>query len=221
MASLPDSGSPCINRCNSRQALEGIYKVQQVTRVESRILTDSILLVSITPNTRSQSTPTMSLVTALARIASRTRTLSTLRRLSPTTTPGTQPRARAPGVYNIVFPALHHRSFSHFIPARSGLKLPTPTNPHMREHPKGPTLFTQITRLPQSARYPLYAGFALVAAGETAFWGNLVYAKWFAKEEQRADAELLLERFREALKGYRARWMVNYGRYWGAALWGL
>jgi hypothetical protein len=82
-------------------------------------------------------------------------------------------------------------------------------------------LFAQIRKLPRPARYTMYTGFALLAVGETTFWSNLIYAKWFAKGEQKEKADLLLERFGEAVRGYRARWMINYGNYWGAVMWGL
>ena len=82
-------------------------------------------------------------------------------------------------------------------------------------------LFTQIRKLPRTARYTLYTGFALLVAGETTFWSNIIYAKWFATGEQKEKADLLLERVAEAVRGYRGRWMINYGNYWGANMWGL
>jgi hypothetical protein len=75
--------------------------------------------------------------------------------------------------------------------------------------------------LPPAARYTLYTGFALLATGETIFWGNLIYAKWFATGDQKEQADLLLERIGEAVRGYRVRWMQNYGDYWGTGIWGL
>lgn len=60
-----------------------------------------------------------------------------------------------------------------------------------------------------------------MVAGETTFWSNLIYAKWFGTAEQKDKADLLLERFGEAVRTYRVIWMINYGNYWGAGMWGL
>lgn len=82
-------------------------------------------------------------------------------------------------------------------------------------------IWTQIRASPRSVRYTLYTGVALAATAETSFWANVVYAKYFAGEEDRERADAFLAKCSEAVRGYRARWMVNYGRYWSENLWGL
>lgn len=58
---------------------------------------------------------------------------------------------------------------------------------------------------------------------ESTFWFNVLKAKFFpsASEVERQQAEDFLERIASAVKGYRAVWMRNYHRYYGAHLWGL
>lgn len=70
-------------------------------------------------------------------------------------------------------------------------------------------------------RYTVYTGLALMITAETTFWTNVIYAKWFAGEEDKERADALLERLHDAVRGYRVRWMENYGDYWGGNLWGL
>jgi len=82
-------------------------------------------------------------------------------------------------------------------------------------------IWTQIRESKRSIRYTIYTGFALAVTAETTFWANVIYAKWFAGEEDKEKADAFLERFSEAIRGYRARWIVNYGNYWSKHLWGL
>lgn len=72
-------------------------------------------------------------------------------------------------------------------------------------------------------RYTVYAGLGLMATAESTFWYNVIKAKYFpsAREEDQEKDERFLEDFRAAVKGYRAVWMRNYGRYYSAYLWGL
>jgi hypothetical protein len=159
--------------------------------------------------------PIMSLIQALSGLAPRTAAL----RLTTIT------KVRSPirNQSEVLLQAPRHRNFGHAPPTEPSQKPPFPsTNPSVND-PSQPSfnLFAQIKKLPRPARYTLYTGFALLAAGETTFWSNLIYAKWFAKGEQKEKADLLLERFGEAVRGYRIRWMKNYGDYWGAGIWGL
>jgi hypothetical protein len=62
--------------------------------------------------------------------------------------------------------------------------------------------------------------FAVIATAETTFWTNVIYAKYFAKEGDERAGDFL-ERCREALRGYRQRYLFNYRRYYEANLWGL
>lgn len=62
-----------------------------------------------------------------------------------------------------------------------------------------------------------------MATAESTFWFNVIKAKYFpsSREEDQEKAEQFLEDFRAAVRGYRAVWMRNYGRYYGAYTWGL
>lgn len=82
-------------------------------------------------------------------------------------------------------------------------------------------IWSQVRSSPRPIRYTIYTGFALAATAETTFWANVIYAKWFAGEEDREKADALLEKLSEAVRGYRARYLVNYGAYWRRTLWGL
>ncbi|KAF2246653.1 hypothetical protein BU26DRAFT_606868 [Trematosphaeria pertusa] len=96
-----------------------------------------------------------------------------------------------------------------------------PSNPTPIHEPAPFNLFAQIRASSRPVRYTIYTGFALLATAETTFWVNVIYAKYFASEEEQEKADQLLERVQLAVKGYRATWMKNYGDYWGANLWGL
>ncbi|KAF2681026.1 hypothetical protein K458DRAFT_253518, partial [Lentithecium fluviatile CBS 122367] len=116
---------------------------------------------------------------------------------------------------------------SHARPTESSPKPPHPsanasTNPSLPNPSHTPfNLFAQVKMLPRVTRYTIYTGFALMAAGETTFWCNLIYAKWFATGEQKEKADLFLERVGEAARGYRGVWMRNYWSFWGEGVWGL
>lgn len=72
-------------------------------------------------------------------------------------------------------------------------------------------------------RYTVYAGLGLMVTAESTFWFNVLKAKYFpsAREDDQQKAKQLLEDFRAAVRGYRAVWLTNYGRYYGAYTWGL
>lgn len=58
---------------------------------------------------------------------------------------------------------------------------------------------------------------------ESTFWFNVIKAKFFppASEEDKEKADEYMERIREAITGYKANWMQNYGRYYGGYVWGV
>jgi hypothetical protein len=62
-----------------------------------------------------------------------------------------------------------------------------------------------------------------MATVETTFWVSVLKAKFIpsASEEEKEKAEEWLTAIRAAVKGYRAVWMLNYGRYYGSHVWGL
>ena len=72
-------------------------------------------------------------------------------------------------------------------------------------------------------RYTVYAGLGLMVTVESAFWLNVLRAKFFssASEEEKEKADEFLGSVRGAISGYRKVWMGNYGRYYGAYVWGL
>lgn len=71
-------------------------------------------------------------------------------------------------------------------------------------------------------RYTVYAGLGLMATAETTFWFNVIRAKYFPSQvtEEQEEAARLLGNFRAAIQGYRAVWLRNYDRYYGAYIWG-
>jgi hypothetical protein len=79
----------------------------------------------------------------------------------------------------------------------------------------------QIQSLNRPARYTIYAGFALAAAGESTFWFTVIRAKYFATEEEKERADAFIERCKEAVRGYRRVWLRNYWAYWAGGIWGL
>jgi hypothetical protein len=81
--------------------------------------------------------------------------------------------------------------------------------------------WAQVRSFPRSLRYTFYTGLALAATAETSFWANVIYAKWFAGEEDRENANALLWRFSEAVRGYRVRYLVNYTSHYSDGVWGL
>ncbi|KAI4921048.1 hypothetical protein J4E85_009163 [Alternaria conjuncta] len=104
--------------------------------------------------------------------------------------------------------------------------IPSTARPnHQAENPSLPSLnlFKLVRDSKPAVRYTVYAGLGLMATVETTFWFHVLRAKFFprasAEEQEKADA--LLERLGEAMKNYRHVWMRNYGRYYGAHVWGL
>jgi hypothetical protein len=97
-----------------------------------------------------------------------------------------------------------------------------PQNQQQPHPPANPSLgLTNLFKeLKGPYRWIIYAGLALAASAETTFWARVIYAKFFAKEDDRAADELLM-RFGEAIRGYRQRYLVNYRRYHSENLWGL
>lgn len=71
-------------------------------------------------------------------------------------------------------------------------------------------------------RYTVYAGLGLMATAETTFWFNIVKAKYFPSKvaSEQEEATQLLDDFKAAIKDYRAVWLRNYDRYYGAYIWG-
>ena len=72
-------------------------------------------------------------------------------------------------------------------------------------------------------RYTVFAGLGLMAAAETTFWLNVVKAKYFpsSRADEKEKDEHLLESLQAAVKGFRAVWLTNYGKYYGTYIWGL
>ena len=101
----------------------------------------------------------------------------------------------------------------------------TPRPNHQAENPSLPSfnLFKLVRDAKPAVRYTVYAGLGLMATVETTFWFHVLRAKFFPRvsAEEQAKADALLERLNEAIKTYRHVWMANYGRYYGAHVWGL
>lgn len=87
--------------------------------------------------------------------------------------------------------------------------------------PQSSTIWSQISTTPRPIRYTVYTGLLLAASAETTFWANIVYAKYFARTNDRERADALLARVNQAIKGYRVRWLINYENYYNHNLWGL
>ncbi|KAF1966618.1 hypothetical protein BU23DRAFT_560033 [Bimuria novae-zelandiae CBS 107.79] len=88
-------------------------------------------------------------------------------------------------------------------------------------HQHSPSIWTQIRTSHRRTRYIIYTGIFLAATAETAFWANVVWAKYFARASDRSRADAFLSRCRDAVTEYRARWLKNYTLYWARNLWGL
>ena len=101
----------------------------------------------------------------------------------------------------------------------------TPRPDHQAVNPSLPSfnLFKLVREAKPAVRYTVYAGLGLMATVETTFWYHVLRAKFFsrssAEEQDRADA--FLARLNEAMRNYRHVWTANYGRYYGAYMWGL
>lgn len=83
-------------------------------------------------------------------------------------------------------------------------------------------LWSQIKEARPAVRYTVFAGLGLMATAETTFWYNVVRAKYFPSKvaEEEEEAARFLQDLRAAVEGYRAVWMQNYDRYYGAYIWG-
>jgi hypothetical protein len=125
----------------------------------------------------------------------------------------------------VVNPRHLHTSTTLTKEATSPSPTPLPTPHHHAENPSLPTLnlFRLLREARPAVRYTVYAGLGLMATVETTFWFYVLRAKFFPRasqqEQQKADA--LLERVNDAFNSYRCVWMANYGRYYGAYMWGL
>jgi hypothetical protein len=112
---------------------------------------------------------------------------------------------------------------AHF--AKDNASSTTPRPDHHAGNPSLPTfnLFKLVREAKPAVRYTVYAGLGLMATVETTFWFHVLRAKFFprASEEEQDKADALLRRLSEAMKNYRHVWMANYGRYYGAYVWGL
>jgi hypothetical protein len=84
-------------------------------------------------------------------------------------------------------------------------------------------LWLQIRAAPPAVRYTVYVGLGLMATAETTFWYNVIRAKYFPSKvaEGQEEAARLMADLRAAVKGYRAVWLYNYDRYYGAYIWGV
>jgi hypothetical protein len=125
---------------------------------------------------------------------------------------------------------IHHRGLHHSFRSRQDntnqISLaPAPKGNQHSEEPSLPSfsLFQQIRDSKPAVRYIIYAGLGLMATVETTFWFNVLRAKFFpgTSDKKKVENEEFLQRLRDAVKGYRTVWMKNYGRYYGAYVWGL
>ena len=120
-----------------------------------------------------------------------------------------------------------YRSFHHSRKATKDASptpsTPTPTQQSENESVPSLNLWRQIQEARPAVRYTLYAGFAIMATAESTFWFNVIRAKYFPSTsvEEKEEADQLLERMSSVVKGFRKVWLVNYGRYYGAHLWGV
>ncbi|KAK7186964.1 hypothetical protein PSPO01_07093 [Paraphaeosphaeria sporulosa] len=121
-------------------------------------------------------------------------------------------------------PPARPRPLSH---SAAQLTTPGPPNPARNRNSTSPpspspfNIWAQIRSSPRPIRYTLYTASALAATAETTFWLNVIYARWFAGEQDREKADELLERFTEAVRGYRVRYLANYASYYSNGVWGL
>ncbi|CAO2657897.1 Nn.00g071570.m01.CDS01 [Neocucurbitaria sp. VM-36] len=113
-------------------------------------------------------------------------------------------------------------------PSKDSSPLPPSPAPNPSQQPDNPSnpsfnLFQQIREARPAVRYTVYAGVGLMATVESTFWFSVIKAKFFpsTSEEDKQKADEFLDRIGSAVKGYRKVWMRNYGRYYGAHLWGV
>jgi hypothetical protein len=120
----------------------------------------------------------------------------------------------------------HARSYARTSRLQEKQHSPTSSNtPHQSENPSLPSfnIFHQIREARPAVRYTVYAGLGLMATVESTFWFQVIRAKFFpsTSEEQQRKNEEFLWRLRSAIKSARMVYIRNYGRYYGAYLWGL
>ncbi|KAF2627696.1 hypothetical protein BU25DRAFT_410833 [Macroventuria anomochaeta] len=138
------------------------------------------------------------------------------------------------GAVQMLVPARRASPFStrqlHSLPGLSTQLAPL-SRRHISSHKAVPpqensassfNLWAQIREARPAVRYTVYAGLGLMATAETTFWFNVIKSKYFPSKnaEEQDEAAQFLEDLRAVIKGYRAVWMQNYNRYYGAYVWG-
>ncbi|KAF2868719.1 hypothetical protein BDV95DRAFT_579168 [Massariosphaeria phaeospora] len=111
----------------------------------------------------------------------------------------------------------------------SVIRSPSQQNPPSKPSPSGfdnpspPTLsfFALVKESSRPVRYTVYAGLGLMATAETTFWTNVIYAKYFAPDDEKEKSEEFLANAWAFIDGYRRRWIPNYQKYYSSHLWGL
>lgn len=85
------------------------------------------------------------------------------------------------------------------------------------------SLWSEIKSARPAVRYTIYAGVGLMVTAESTFWLNVIRAKYFPsrRDDEKEKAKRLLNNLEAAVKGFRAVWMQNYGRYHASYIWGL
>ncbi|KAH6848518.1 hypothetical protein B0T12DRAFT_190279 [Alternaria alternata] len=96
-------------------------------------------------------------------------------------------------------------------------KNPTSSPPLPRQQAENPSLpsfslIKQLQNTKPAVRYTVYAGLGLIATVETTFWFHVLRAKFFprASRDEQDKADALLDRLRDAMRGYHHVWMANY-----------
>ncbi|KZM22130.1 hypothetical protein ST47_g6743 [Ascochyta rabiei] len=94
-----------------------------------------------------------------------------------------------------------------------------------QESPPTPAfgLWAELKETRPVVRYTVYAGIALMATAESAFWFSVARAKYFpsTQEEEEGKTDPFLQGLQAAVRGYKAVWMRNYGRCYDAYIWGV
>lgn len=133
-----------------------------------------------------------------------------------------------PHVISTTLARFPKQQFRYFHPSTRSLDNVPPPTPQPNQIPDNNSLpsfnlWQQIREARPAVRYTVYAGLSLMALVETTFWVNVLEAKFFpsGSEEERAKSDDFLQDLRLVVKGYRAVWMRNYGRYYGAYLFGV
>ncbi|CAN9320320.1 unnamed protein product [Alternaria alternata] len=96
-------------------------------------------------------------------------------------------------------------------------KNPTSSPPLPRQQAENPSLpsfslIKQLQTAKPAVRYTVYAGLGLMATVKTTFWFHVLRAKFFprASRQEQDKADALLDRLRDAMRGYHSVWMANY-----------